>query len=249
MSTPRTASGVVAPWNQSTADNPPGKACCWCRSLLPSDCSGYFTLVVPWRDWRPIRYICYDCVHHQSTWNHLTVLDSVYLGVIEVEVVDRVWLTCTSLQFKPLDSLNKSFHTDYQLYLPKKDMNRTWLRFVRYHDVDMICVHVLKNRYSDEMHAVPLDRLESWNPTLPPFRFRLIHERIDLKLLESLTDSNYVMWWPVLKERLVPVQDPQINCVTDNLPVNDVKTVVEADTTHDTLADTINTDSLSVVKD
>lgn len=203
----RPAPEHIVPWNQHNRHGKPGTVCAWCLDRLPADCTGWFTQMVPWRDWRPIRYVCQSCIDDKPTWDHLCTIDAVYLGVMEVEVVSPLWYNTTSLKFKPLDKLNDPFIESCRLYRPRTTVplpkRSTWIRFLNYAEQNMICLHVQSHLDSQRMDIVPIQKLEEWNPELGAFQFRFVNDTVlNLDLLHRLTDNDNKCWWDLLKERL-----------------------------------------------
>jgi len=212
----RPAPESIVPWNAHTRFGKPGTVCTWCLQPLPADCTGWFTQMVPWRSWRPIRYVCQECVDDKSTWNHLCTIDGVYLGVMEVKVnVSMEWLNARNLQFKPLDKMDEPFLTGRRLYRPtiyadptsvSTDTvapSTTWIRFTSYKGDTMVCVHVCSDENHSRMDIVPIERLEEWNPQIRvPFKFSFVKDGIDTHLLETLTIQTDKHWWPLIRARL-----------------------------------------------
>jgi hypothetical protein len=147
------------------------------------------------------------------TWRHLVLIDSVYLGVIEV-VVPTEWTSTQTLKCKPVDSApGLPLSPTYHMYTSQRAAvsRTTWLRLVKYMGALLVCAHVMEGpSHTTRIEAVPLDLLQLWNPDMPVLDIKLppwyTDVEVDWDLLLSRTengeDINHKQWWPLLVPRL-----------------------------------------------
>lgn len=223
----------ITPWDEVNRDD---LQCCWCAASLPHDTAGYFTLMPPWRDWRPVRFVCQKCVDSKSTWAHLALIDSIYLGIVEVGVPD-LWMQSTTISFKPLDAPDSEpVDSAYRLYRDRDRPNvkpTAWLRLVKRDAQLLLCIHVENPKQGTLMHAAPIDQLELRNPTLGPLvMFPSVFDgitNVNLDVLRSATVSKHRMWWDKLMPRLLITGTSLISSVSDEREEEDHELVCPPD--------------------
>lgn len=196
------------------------ETCCGCNTPLSKDesaddATAIFTVLPPWRDWRPIRYVCRACSTSPETINLVRVVDSLHLRLVEV-IVPPEWTKCKTLCARPWVSSQGEDScptaTDYQMYsylslCRENEDNVAWLRLIRNPDTneDVVAVHLLNHNrgQSSAIYIVPLSKMEEWNPTLPPFRYCLPHpEGVSLDRLHDVTPASKLKWLNVLWQRM-----------------------------------------------
>ena len=197
-------SKCVRPWDaRGSVTN-----CVWCHTLFSNEDvlsnNRCFTVVPPWRDWRPIRLVCGPCMSDTETWDHLSLIDSLYLGVMEVRVPEP-WLSSTTLRGRSMDDSMDSRMGEptptYRLYSSTVgDRARSvWLRLVQYRGEPTVCVHVVEGAGFVCMEAISVESLQRWNPELPPLQFEFARVcRPNFELLMERTVDASRHWWLLL---------------------------------------------------
>lgn len=199
----------ILPWDETNFNS-----CCVCHirrtsKTFKEDTGGLLTVIPPWRDWRPQRYVCDACCSLPKTIDILSVIDALYLNTVPV-YIRKEWNKQEKFKIINIKINNAQVDENWNFYKTYNE-STCWLRLYYIEDEDDVddinLTFGIQMRKGTTGPIVWMDINEfATLNQLPTFKFNFIynhgktiseltelmvpHKQRYLKILESYIDPS-----------------------------------------------------------